>query len=478
MGEARRRGTKEERQIKATIEAKAKLYEKSGLINPEMPENIALKCFYDVFLNNMKEGEWKSRKKAIIARISQGENTKRLAETSPIRDKVDEIGWYLLLTELALTDPLCLETNQAARALPFIYGIGSKWQYKTRVQGIEDKIHEALNKQKNNPDGILFEMLIALSYASLGWEVELLKTTPPGKSPDIRIKKESREYFIECKKQSRRPDYSAKEHQLFLELWDPVPKILTKNGQWVWLEIVFHDELTNINHDFLAQEIIKKLPLPKGEHVILDNGIATIKARRIDQSKVQNHLSNFKVKDASTSLRTLLGADWAPRNSGGPMVMTAKHSRVSGCEHLPSSRWVEDIEWASGCTWYCDAPKSIEKKARDVNNLLREALDQVPTGKPCIIHIAIETLEGRDVDRLRAEKIRTTMARFTSERPIEALLIHSIQCNDVIDKLFEVDETVDWYFGKSGAIPDIPRYVLLPSNTSGYKAAHWDLYSN
>ena len=87
--------------------------------------------------------------------------------------------------EQALDDPLCLEVNQAARALPFFVGIGERLQYANRVSGLGGKIEDVLTKYKSDPDGLIFEILVALSYAASGWEVQFLDEQPPRKTPDF-----------------------------------------------------------------------------------------------------------------------------------------------------------------------------------------------------------------------------------------------------------------------------------------------------
>ena len=80
------------------------------------------------------------------------------------------------------------------------------------------------------------------------------------------------------------------------------------------------------------------------------------------------------------------------------------------------------------------------------------------------------------MDRLRAARIRSMLATFKVDRPVAALFVHSIQCNSVSDKPWEVDETVDWHFGPAGVIPGLPKWILMPEGTQGPGVAHWTLY--
>ncbi|NDZ15548.1 hypothetical protein [Variovorax sp. WS11] len=174
MGEARRRGTAEQRVKEAIARDKAKLYRAMG-INLTSPEDQALRTTLDAFLAHLDEGEWESRKSAIVERLETTKAT-TLWATRPIRDQQDEIGWYLMLAELALTDPLCQETNQAARTLPFLTAIGKALAHRERVERLDEKIKEVVGDFRHSPDGVLFEILVALTYAGHGWNVRAVSS--------------------------------------------------------------------------------------------------------------------------------------------------------------------------------------------------------------------------------------------------------------------------------------------------------------
>ncbi|MDB5875374.1 MAG: hypothetical protein JWQ07_4816 [Ramlibacter sp.] len=455
---------------------KAAFYEASGMIRPESEENKALAALLAKFLGFMTHDEWSRRKACMLERISTTQDKVALKDAPAIRDETDEIAWYLYLAETAISDPLCLETNQAARALPYLVAIGQHLVAGVKVAGLDRKIKEVLAGKRSMPDGALFEMLVALSYAQSGWHVEMLEERPPAKTADLLVRRNGKSFFVECKRQSRRPKYSAEEHQHFLELWNGVATVLRRTGQWLWFDMVFHKELSGLPRDFLTGLLSAELPTLTAAYTLRDDDAATIRARPIDKRAVQRHMASNLVKNGSAMLRSLLGGDWAPKNSGGPMAVEARGGRVKGCENVPFGRWLEEIRWASGCTWACNAPQSIAAKARDIKRLLIDAARQVPVDQPSIIHIGIETLEGRQVDNLRAVKIRALLSGFKVDRPVSAVFVHSIQCNEVTDKPWEVDETVDWYFGPEGAIEHLPKWILMPSGTVGPGVPHWKLY--
>lgn len=147
----------------------------------------------------------------------------------------DEIGWYLFLVEQTLDDPLCNEVAQAQRVLPYFAGIGSRWQHTQNVHGLDEKLDDILHTYKAAPDGGIFEVSVAIAYASKGWDVEFIPTRRGEgiKTPDMVVRKDGFEINIECKRQERLA--------------------------------VFHDELATLPSAFLANVISGALPLRSRE---------------------------------------------------------------------------------------------------------------------------------------------------------------------------------------------------------------------
>ncbi|NDZ15546.1 hypothetical protein [Variovorax sp. WS11] len=305
----------------------------------------------------------------------------------------------------------------------------------------------------------------------------MLEAKPPSKSPDLLVSRDGIEFYVECKRQSRRPTYSDREHQAFLRMWEGIPTLVREvSGQWIWIDMAFHQEITRLPESFLTEVLASALPLGQGEQTILDDEHATIRVRLIDRKAVARHMKSNRVKHNSSMLRSLLGGDWAPRNSNGPMALLARYSTVAGCEALPSGRFVDDIAWAMGGTRVCDAPQAVAAKARDVKRLLVDAVRQLPQDKTSIVHIAVETHEGRAADRLRDQRIRDLLGAFKVDRPVAAVFVHSIQYNEVIDTSWEVDETVQWWYGPMGEIANVPQWLVVPPHTAGIHRAHWEIY--
>ncbi len=473
MGEARRRGSFEERKRAAIKRDKKILIDQMG----ERDEHLMamLSAGLKPFLSSLSNDDWRTRRNLIVESLKVYPESTLLEQAKPIRIREDEIGWYLFLVEQTLEDPLCLEISQAQRILPFFVAIGERWEHASKVDGIQRKITELLTRYKASPDGLIFEILVALAYAEKGWDVTLIEEKPPEKSPDMVVRNDVIELFVECKRLDRRTAYSENERNEFLRLWDAATPMLIKNKQWIWLNAVFHAEVHTLPKNFLANILLNTLPITR-EQLIHESADATIKARLIDRQAVKSHLDNFRVKEPSPMLGALLGSDWAPYNSQVSLIHFGKRSRVVDCEAPVLGTYVESIDWACGITRKFDSEESINKKARDITKLLSNAVKQVPKDNPSIVHIAAETLEGRDVEIRRTDKVMSKISSFVIDKPVLAVRFHRFQSNSRTNMLYEFDETVE-RFQRDGVIIDlIPSQVVVPLKAEKHSGAHWNLY--
>src|SRR5690606_38542827 len=208
MGEARRRGSPEERRNQAIKRNKALMIEHLGGRDAVM--DARLRAGIAPFLSRLGAQRWEERRSAIIAALQNIDEGVEMEKARSIRVKEDEIGWYLFLAEQALNDPLCNDVAQSQRALPYFSGIGYRWEHAHRVRGIDEKLDEILHTYKAAPDGGIFELSVAMAYASKGWDVEFIPTQRGAgvKTPDMIVRKDGIEIYVECKRQERRAAYA------------------------------------------------------------------------------------------------------------------------------------------------------------------------------------------------------------------------------------------------------------------------------
>lgn len=473
MGEASRRGTREMREIEAIRRNKAELVNHLGDIDDKGRSTLAVGLL--AFLSRMSPEQWKARREGILNSLRTRPTETSLEKTSSIRVRDDEIGWYLFLCDQAINDPLFTDVSQSQRALPFFVGIGARWQYAHRVIGLDRKIDELLTDYRQDPDGVLFELNVALAYAAAGWDVELIEEGV-AKSPDMRVVREGQEFFVECKRMARQTQYAEKERNEFLRMWDHAKSLLLQNGQWLWFKGNFHVDVSELPTNFLHEIWKVAFPIGNGEAIIYDGPEATIHARIIDQAAVHRHMREFWVKANSPTLTNLLGGDWAPDDAAVSLLHVVKTGQVAGCDVPVLGTFINEVGFACGFTREFDSEISIGKKARDVTKLLSEAVKQVPADKPSIIHIAAETMEGIAVERRRTEKIIQKLPKFTTEKPVVCVRFHRFQSHQRTKLLYEMDETVDRFQSDAIDLSHIPSTVVVPPDTPMRHGSHWELY--
>lgn len=123
-----------------------------------------------------------------------------------------------------------------------------------------------------------------------------------------------------------------------------------------------------------------------------------------------------------------------------------------------------------------DAKVSIDKKARDVKKLIADATKQVPADRPSVIHIAVETLDGPEVEERRTEKIMTSIPSFVTDKPVKVVRLHRFQANQTIDKLWEFDETVETFQTTDAVLDNLPSRVVVPDDVEVVHGRHWEVY--
>jgi hypothetical protein len=437
-----------------------------------------LRAGIEPFFARLSPDEWGQRRAAIIAALNEAVKGSELEKATSIRIRDDEIAWYLFLAEQALNDPFNTDIAQSQRTLVYFAGIGSRWKHAHRVSGIEAKLDEIIHTYKSSPDGGIFELCVALAYASKGWEVEFIPTQRGAgvKTPDMVARKDGAEIYIECKRQDRRAAYAENERSEFLRLWDATLPVIQSNGQWLWMRGTFHVELSSLPTEFLSTILQERLPLRVKEALIYDGPELTLHVHRIDVAKVQHHFLHNRVKANSPTLTKVIGGDWAPKNASVTIAKIASVSEIADCEAAALGTYIDQVEWACGFTRDIDAPVSIEKKARDIKNLLAAAIKQVPSDACSVVHIAAETLEGRDVERRRTEKVQESIPTFVTDKPVLAVRFHRFQPNSSTDLLFEFDETVETFALDGVPLDELPVGVVIPDDVEMRDGSHWELY--
>jgi len=421
------------------------------------------------FLEFMGETTWRERKENVIRYFSQMsknifEDKKDIGFSSNQGRMAfydDWIAWYLYLAESLELRPMVGEPSQSARIWPFFSTIGKHIALLKLTTGIEFKLQELLIKKGNLPDSILFEFVVAICYLRNGWEVAFIPETGAHKTPDLHVKKKDREFFVECKRLAKGTLYSDKERTEWLKRWENALPYLTGYSKSVFLDVIFKKEVMETS-EFIIADAIKELTSCKStvQGSCLENKEIKVCARHIDMFKIHNHLKKWMVKYPSQQLNYLLDENYEPDGSY-TSAYQIELVEVAPDKESVVNLFVKNIKKAYCAKWECIAEESIDKKARDVKNLLVKAVNQAPEKGSTVVHIGYETLHGPFVEFIRDNKIVELISSFDfGSKNIASVFCHSFQPKVLPDNEWEFAETTR-YFGINSKPEDILEDNLL-----------------
>ena len=186
----------------------------------------------------------------------------------------------------------------------------------------------------------------------------------------------------------------------------------------------------------------------------------------LDLRPLQKVLSNNLVLGSSHRIMELLT---------GRYVRNANYRTLLRTIPGDNPRYVESCDLAVVLNWESLSESALNSKARDIRKKLSEAIPQLPDGRPSIIHVGFEAVEGDRVERLRHTKILTTARKFDpGDKLLEYVYCHYFVPESPPDESWAFDETTQW----CAIRPTQPRpldkgFLVLPSSANDRQGAHW-----
>lgn len=435
-----------------------------------------LKVIYDWLIDFIETADWIARKdnieKYLVSITGEKDTLPKNIELLPIAIYEDRIGWYLYLLEKLLYDPYSYEYAQGARIIPFFKRLGLDFKTLTKIAGLNKRVRKLIHDDRNTPDNAIFEITTALLWARNGWEVSFIEEDPPHKKPDLKATKNGIEWQIECKRLSQMSEYSLKERDIWLSMWNPFVDKLIDNKLSLLLDITFHTELNKLTNEFLITNLFEKLRLITQPCIVIDDEICKISVEFIDYERIKGHLNKYSVKEPSPQLKELISGQ---PDIGGGFTFAYLGSHVTAGSGKALNRYVEDISFAVGAHWRCNAEAAIEKKARDIRKRLSEATEQLPTDTNCAIHVGLETYDGWLVERSRYEKIFSTVRKFDSNnKNLERVYCHLFQSYAPLDQTWVMDETVYFFNNPNSKTKNPLDFIgMITPELDFQEGAHW-----
>lgn len=447
------------------------LYEKNGT-EPGLERAVRF------FVEKIGEAEWRRRRAAIISRFKKKlrpdpKNTP--IEGISVRDTNDEIGWYLYLAETSIADPVSVEADQSCRILPYMCSFGLKLDAILNIGEVNVRIEKLVRELENqDPDQILFELLVGAAYVKEGWAVVALQENPREKTPDFEIRKGLQRYEVECKRFVRRSEYTTLERDAWLRLWKPASTWLIENGYALILKIDLSVEIVKLPADYLRNIIQKNIATLAQGRPYVEIGVCSIASKAVELDRISAHLEKNWVKRNSGFERHLLTGQYE-RDYG---VTYAVHGRsgAMGDPSIGGNEFWEEVNFVLAAYWHCNAPEAINAKARDIKKRLSDATSQLSGRLGGIVHVGIEAAEGDDVELVRSGKIRATLDDFDPrEKPLEWVYLHFFRGESLPNGTWAIDETRQL----RGSGPEFYRplhadFIVTPDEIPARDGAHWN----
>ena len=430
------------------------------------------------FLKFLSDDDWKRRVDAIEENIetsSQPKARKFQAEDySSIYSGADRIAWYLYLLYTVQHNPLKYEPIQGARVIPIFKRLGADLDLLKGIGGVEDRIERLLGPEHTQPDGGLFELIIALLWKRNGYPtVEFIPESSQRKTPDLRAHSGQDEWYVECKRLQKSSEYSERERAKWQVMWSKLVQHLTRNRISLVFEMTFHVELESLPDDYLVTQLAGKLQFLSFPCHVFSNETWDVTSKPVDFRRASAHLSKYSVRFPSDQLQELL-AGYRDPSRGFTCAIEGNFVRVG--DTIGHNRFLDTLSFAACSYWSCDATQVILHKARDIRRQLARSVEQLPSVGKCAVHLGLETLDGPLVEEARHRRIMQSVVNFDSfGKDLRWVYCHLFQSYAPPDQLWVIDETVV-HFNRDLTGNDEPidfRSSIAPEDETSSAGVHW-----
>lgn len=435
-------------------------------------------------ISRMGEKKWLERKTKIVSYFLEVENRK-YSETeilngnmkeifSPIALYEDWIAWYMYLVENIFDRPYCGDSLQSARIFPFFSMIGQNLLTLLEMDGIEIKIEELLNQKKNQPDAVLFELAVANLYSKNGYKVCFIPESTFYKSPDLQVKKDGIQYWVECKRMQKVSDYAENERLEWQKRSVQFTSLIKKLRYPCHIDIKFKVPVSDTEVNILVDSYRKyEERFGTGQVGEIKNSEVEILFSPLDINSINNKLETNYIKNNSPELIEVCIGKYSSGGNYAAIFDYEKFYKLGPTDDLEIlNTYVEKVSFACIMEWSSISEYSIDLKAKDVKRLLVKAVNQLPLDGPGIIHIGYENLDGPYVERKRFLKTQSTIQNFDyKDKHIQAVYCNCIQLLATSNN-FDWAETTCYY--KRAYEPNLEKSLLLTDEQPEMIDPHWE----
>ncbi|MBT2294931.1 hypothetical protein [Pseudomonas fluorescens] len=409
-------------------------------------ERARIKAFYKLLVDRLGVDAWAERRAAYVKRIREKESNfdiKLPIESQLFIPADDDIDWYILASYLAHDFPFSDSTYSSRRVYTYAMAIGAVAHLLCTVPNIEAVLDKML-ANNNQPEKQLFELLTAAFYLKNGYAVSFIPenslTWPDGKkrSPDLLVKMDGAEFYVECKRADKQTKYSLSEEAAWASIWTQLSRHMLKAAPWCTVDLTFHDQVTDVS----ADEVIKLVDLAikaGGERVRA--GSISGRIRAIDKKGLKHHYQKFSVRANSPQHELLVFGDVDSNEKRSIATIAARVIRP-GTNNDILNMFVKDVDRCVGAQWRCEHEISLSLRSKHFKGLVNDGVAQIPPDRPGVVHVWYETREGVEIEELRRDKNVDNISNYdASETTVLGVFVHAVNYYPFEDN-YEWAETV------------------------------------
>lgn len=427
-----------------------------------------LRAGVDWLLSFVPADEWKSRRFAALRHFIDavsGESADPSGKGRFFNDR-DRFAWYLFLGQAVLDHPMIYDYMYGSRVIPVLTAIGRNLDLLKGVTGIEARVRRMVDPEKSQPNACLFELLVAAAYCRQGAQVTFLEERPGvAKTHDMDVALSGINWAVECKRLEG-GEYSEAERARARELWLPVARELHDRGLNVLFTVEFLVELSAVSREYVAQKTVEWMRTGRLFAHSWSDSISVGRIERLNLRPLQTVLKSDDVAMNSSRMHELLTGRYK-RNAH---IITSLRIR-----HADNPVYVKECD--AGCVfdWDSKSEAAIDKRARDVFKRVAEGCRQLPDGRPGIVHIAFEAVDGDEVEKRRYAKVLQSLKDFDPEgKQLEYVYVTWFAPESPPDTLLAFDETCHYQAIRPKRFRPLPNgFLVLPSALSSRSGGHW-----
>jgi hypothetical protein len=256
-------------------------------------------------------------------------------------------------------------------------------------------------------------------------------------------------------------------------MWAPLKAHLRDEQIEVILDVVFHKELKDLDDGFLIDQIPGKIKLYCGPGVLIDNDTWTVHVSPLDYRRIRGHLEDNYPKVHSRQFQEMLGGRW---QRGEQFTWVADLKTFRKGEGRVANEFVDELRFAAGAYWRCDATRATEIKARDIVGHLSSAVGQFPDTECAVVHTGIDTPDGTDVEHERFRRMLNSVPTFDPYgKDLRFIYCHLYESYSVPDSPWFFDESVIKFRANAEDNPEplTQFYTVLPDEADPTPGLHW-----